>query len=250
MTVRDVACVSVRAVGAASTQGPSPSTLCRHCDAGQPLPLPEKPALQQRDNDGAERGPNEWRKQWGRVHSERVVVRASCVDRGIYRRAAPISAASDGKRRASSAHANLAHPAVDYLLRVYEDMPWFTEHFPPNVHTWDQAMMDDMVRVEHCARAHAQPAPSPHARVGCVCRWSRWARAMWFRGRCWERTLPTQHKASEPLLVPWKHASGSQTSLFHWSPAQTTGSQCEGNVAGAARLALRSARAAWRQRRD
>ena len=155
-----------------------------------------------------------------------------------------------GKRRASSAHANLAHPAVDYLLRVYEDMPWFTEHFPPNVHTWDQARMDDMVRVEHCARAHAQPAPSPHARVGCVCRWSRWARAMWFRGRCWERTLPTQHKASEPLLVPWKHASGSQTSLFHWSPAQTTGSQCEGNVAGAARLALRSARAAWRQRRD
>ena len=36
-------------------------------------------------------------------------------------------------------------PAVDYLLRVYEDKPWFTEHFPPKVHTWDQSIFDDMV---------------------------------------------------------------------------------------------------------
>ena len=45
--------------------------------------------------------------------------------------------------------------AADYLLRVHEAMPWFTDRFPPKVHTWDQSIFEDMVN--SAASGHLLP---------------------------------------------------------------------------------------------
>ena len=221
MTVRDVACVSVRAVGAASTQGPSPSTRCRHCDAGQPLPLPEKPALQQRDNDGAERAPQRTDQQRRCVHSERVALEGSCVDCGLDRCVALGRACEVAFELRACAPRSLQSITCCACTR--------TSHGSPSTF-----------------RPRCTPGTSPSLTTW----WTVRAVGTSFPCKCCLRTCPTWRKAQKLSTMLWTRASGSQTSLFHWSYAQTTGSRCEGNVAGAARLALRSARAAWRQRRD